>query len=100
MDTESGFARKRTHEASSGNAYTTMDEDTKPAGFMAPAEESHTRSLLKGFTWRVVATMSTVTIAWFVTGEVGQAFKIGLVEFFAKLAIYYVHERIWARIRI
>lgn len=63
-------------------------------------EESHTRSLLKGVTWRILATMTTVIIAWFVTGEVAQAFRIGFVEFFAKLAIYYMHERAWARIRI
>ena len=65
-----------------------------------PPEESHTRSLLKGFTWRCLATVTTVVIAWFVTGEIAQAFQIGLVEFFAKLAIYYLHERAWAKIRI
>lgn len=64
------------------------------------SEESHTRSLLKGVTWRVLATTTTVVIAWFVTGEVAQAFQIGFVEFFAKLAIYYMHERVWAKIRI
>lgn len=63
-------------------------------------EESHTRSLVKGFTWRCLATTTTVTIAWFVTGEVAQAFQIGFVEFFAKLAIYYMHERAWTKIRI
>lgn len=63
-------------------------------------EESHMRSLLKGVTWRCLATLTTVIIAWFVTGEVAQAFKIGFVEFFAKLAIYYMHERVWAKIRI
>jgi uncharacterized membrane protein len=65
-----------------------------------PHEESHTRSLVKGFTWRCLATTTTVVIAWFVTGEVAQAFKIGFVEFFAKLAIYYAHERVWTKIRM
>lgn len=65
-----------------------------------PAEESHTRSLLKGVTWRCLATLTTVIIAWFVTGEVAQAIQIGFVEFFAKLGIYYMHERVWAKIRI
>lgn len=63
-------------------------------------QESHTRSLLKGFTWRILATLTTVTIAWFVTGEVGTAFQIGFVEFFAKIGIYYGHERVWANIQI
>ena len=65
-----------------------------------PIEESHTRSLLKGLTWRFVATMTTVVIAYFVTGTVSVAFEIGFFEFFAKIGIYYIHERIWARIRI
>ena len=68
--------------------------------FSTAPDESHTRSLLKGFTWRLVATMTTVTIAAFVIGEVGTAFQIGFVEFFAKILIYYVHERIWSKIRI
>jgi uncharacterized membrane protein len=65
-----------------------------------PVQESHLRSVLKGITWRVVATASTVTIAWFITGEVQTAFKIGVIEFFAKVFIYYLHERLWQRIQI
>jgi uncharacterized membrane protein len=57
--------------------------------------ESHTRSIVKGLTWRVVATSTTTLIAWMITGEVDMALKIGFFEFFAKLFIYYAHERIW-----
>jgi len=64
------------------------------------AEESHTRSLVKGLTWRFIASFTTIVIAKIVTGETADAFKIGFFEFFAKLAIYYIHERIWAKIRI
>mmetsp|Transcript_31943 Transcript_31943/g.77684 ORF Transcript_31943/g.77684 Transcript_31943/m.77684 type:complete len:128 (-) Transcript_31943:1272-1655(-) len=63
-------------------------------------EESHTRSLVKGLTWRFIASFTTIVIAKIVTGETADAFKIGFFEFFAKLAIYYIHERIWAKIRI
>lgn len=59
------------------------------------AKESHIRSLLKGFTWRIIATTTTVTIAYFVTGEVGDALKIGGIEFVGKVFIYYLHERLW-----
>lgn len=62
--------------------------------------ESHTRSLLKGVTWRCLATATTVGIAWMVTGHVQAAIQIGFVEFFAKLAIYYAHERVWAKIKL
>ena len=63
-------------------------------------EESHIRSIVKGVTWRCLATLTTVVIAWFITGEVALAFQIGFVEFFAKLGIYYAHERVWTKIRI
>jgi len=58
-------------------------------------KESHLRSVLKGVTWRILATATTVTIAYFITGEVQQAFTIGGIEFFGKLLLYYLHERAW-----
>ncbi len=60
-----------------------------------PPRESHLRSLLKGFTWRIIATTTTTTIAYFVTGEVGDALTIGGIEFVGKIFIYYLHERAW-----
>ncbi len=57
--------------------------------------ESHLRSLLKGLTWRLVASGTTMLIAWFWTGNVKQAVGIAGVEFFAKFFIYYLHERAW-----
>ncbi len=62
--------------------------------------ESRTRSLLKGITWRILATLTTVIIAWFIIGDVSAALQIGFIEVFAKIAIYYLHERAWIRIKI
>ena len=63
---------------------------------LAPAHrESHLRSILKGLTWRTVATVTTMVIAWGVTGKVDLALQIGSIEVFAKIAIYYAHERAW-----
>lgn len=61
---------------------------------------SHIRSILKGISWRIIATFDTVIVVLIVTCFFGTcsletALKIGLSEFFIKLAIYYVHERIW-----
>jgi uncharacterized membrane protein len=69
-------------------------------GSVEAAEESHTRSLLKGLTWRFVATSTTVVIVWIVTGKPDVALQIGFFEFFAKIAIYYLHERLWLKIKI
>jgi uncharacterized membrane protein len=57
--------------------------------------ESKTRSVLKAFTWRVIATATTITIAYFITGETEVALSIGAIEFFSKFIIYYIHERLW-----
>ena len=60
--------------------------------------ETSMRSVLKGFTWRLVATFSTIVIAYLITGETKTALQIGGIEFVAKIAVYYLHERIWLRI--
>ena len=60
-----------------------------------PYRESHLRSILKAFSWRILATATTAAIAFFVTGEIDTALMIGGIEFFLKFAIYYVHERFW-----
>jgi uncharacterized membrane protein len=57
--------------------------------------ESRLRSLLKAFSWRIVATLTTALIAYGITGEIDTALAIGGIEFFLKFAIYYAHERAW-----
>ena len=59
-------------------------------------QDSHLRSILKAFTWRVVATTTTATIAYFIIGEIGSALAIGGIEFFVKMFVYYLHERAWS----
>ncbi len=57
--------------------------------------ESHLRSLLKGVSWRILATTTTVGIAFLLTGDWRSALSIGALEFFAKILLYYVHDRVW-----
>ena len=59
------------------------------------SQDSKLRSLAKALSWRVIATLTTGTIAYLVTGELGTAALIGGVEFFVKFVIYYFHERAW-----
>ncbi len=63
----------------------------------APIEqrESNLRSLLKAISWRIIASATTITIAYFIYGDIGPALAIGGIEFFAKFFIYYGHERLW-----
>ena len=57
--------------------------------------ESHLRSWLKAFSWRIVATLTTGIIAYFVVGDWRAAVTIGGFEFVFKLFVYYLHERAW-----
>ena len=58
-------------------------------------KESHIRSIFKTISWRIIATSTTIIIAYFIFGDISDALKVGGIEFFAKMIIYYVHERIW-----
>jgi len=56
--------------------------------------------IIKSFTWRLIATLTTVIIAFIVTGEIIFALEIGAAEFFIKIIIFYVHEIIWEKFKI
>ena len=62
---------------------------------MSEIKESRLRSLLKGLTWRIIATGTIIVIAYITTGDVELALKIGGLEFVIKLLMYYLHERAW-----
>src|SRR5438067_2397487 len=61
-------------------------------------QETHSRSVLKGITWRMTAMVDTLCVAWLVTGSVSTALKIASIETFTKVFLYYLHERIWGKI--
>ena len=60
--------------------------------------ESHTRSIIKALSWRFIATVVTFLVAWFLTGTVNVALKIGFLDTSIKLAAYYLHERAWIQL--
>lgn len=60
--------------------------------------ETYRRTTTKTFTFRTIATLDTILLAWFFTGNVQTALSIGGLEIFTKLVLYFFHERIWARL--
>jgi uncharacterized membrane protein len=56
------------------------------------------KSIMKSISWRVVGTIDTMVISYFITGKVTIALSIGSVEVFTKTILYYFHERLWAHI--
>ncbi|MEX0997468.1 MAG: DUF2061 domain-containing protein [Flavobacteriaceae bacterium] len=59
--------------------------------------ESRKRHLAKTVTWRIVGTLDTMAISWFITGDPIIGIKIGIAELLTKMVLYYLHERAWYR---
>ena len=58
-------------------------------------KESRLRSILKGITWRFLATTTIIVIVYLKTGNIQGALEIGAIEFIVKFLLYYFHERAW-----
>lgn len=65
---------------------------------MQQLRDSHLRSVIKAISWRIIGTIDTMVISYFWTGNTGRALAIGGSEVLTKVGLYYVHERVWARI--
>ncbi len=61
-------------------------------------EDSHKRHLIKTITWRIIGTLDTILLSWFITGSPETGLKIGIMEVITKMVLYYFHERTWYRI--
>ena len=51
------------------------------------------RHLFKTVTWRIIATLTTIILAWLFTGDTTLALKFGAVEVVLKMVLYFFHER-------
>jgi len=63
------------------------------------SEEKIKRSLIKTISWRIIGTLDTVLISWFITGTLALAFSIGAIELVSKMILYFFHERAWNYIK-
>lgn len=59
------------------------------------ARETQKRSITKAITYRLLATISTFSLAYFFTGNLELASQIGVLDFLIKFALYYLNERVW-----
>jgi adenylylsulfate kinase len=60
--------------------------------------ESHTRSLAKAVSYRLLGSGITAVIVLIWTGRPGISFGIGLFDMVAKIGLYFLHERVWNHI--
>lgn len=61
------------------------------------SKDSKRRSLLKTLTWRIIASLTTVTLVYLFSKSVVVSAVVGVLEFFIKMIVYYHHERAWQR---
>lgn len=61
--------------------------------------ETNVRSIVKGITWRVLATFTTVVIVYVFFGRLDLAIATGVIESALKVALYWAHERGWHKVR-
>lgn len=62
-------------------------------------KDTNLRSVAKGVSWRVFATTTTIIIVYIFFGRLDLAIAAGIIETFAKIALYWAHERAWVNIK-
>lgn len=63
-------------------------------------DSTHKRHIAKTITWRIVGTIDTIILSWIISGDPFIGLKIGFAEVITKMALYYLHERVWFKIKI
>ena len=71
--------------------------------------DSINRSIAKTITWRIIAVVLTMVVAYFTIGAIHPewpdhivkeaAMIIGAADMFIKMFMYFIHERAWNRIK-
>ncbi len=77
---------------------TDQNTDEKSVFKVSDRADKPIKSFMKSLSWRIVGTMDTIIISYFITGRVTVALSIGSVEVITKTILYYFHERLWAHI--
>jgi len=60
--------------------------------------ETQARSVAKSLSWRLLGTVSTALLVFIFSRRVVLSIAVGTAEFFAKLGLYWLHERFWDRL--
>jgi adenylylsulfate kinase len=62
-------------------------------------KEKRRRSLMKAISWRILASLITVSLVFIFTGKIVLSLAVGITEVVVKMVFYFIHERIWSNIR-
>ena len=58
------------------------------------------RHILKTITWRIIGSLDTLLLSWFISGDLSIGIQVGILEVVTKMILYYVHERLWFKSKI
>jgi adenylylsulfate kinase len=61
--------------------------------------ESHPRALAKAVSWRILGTIATSTLVFIFTRRFMLSLAVGATEFVSKIGLFWLHERLWDRVR-
>ncbi len=61
--------------------------------------ETRTRSILKAISWRILATLTTMTLVYAFFRRLDLAAAVGVLEAIIKMVVYFGHERVWNRVK-
>ena len=62
---------------------------------MNDKDVSYKRHIAKTISWRIVGTLDTILLSWWISGDPLVGLSIGGAEVVTKMVLYYVHERAW-----
>ena len=58
------------------------------------------RHIAKTISWRLIGTLDTMFLSWFISGDLYVGLKIGGFELISKMVLYYFHEQLWFKSNI
>ncbi len=61
--------------------------------------ETHKRSVAKAVSYRLMATLTTATVVFILTRKLTLAIGVGILDMLAKMGFFYIHERVWSKIK-
>ena len=61
--------------------------------------DNHIRSFVKSISWRIIASLTTILLVFIFTRSWVISFEVRGLEIIMKIFFYYLHERVWDRIR-
>lgn len=57
------------------------------------------RALHKAVSWRILGSLDTTMLTWIFSGSFKIATFVGSAEVVTKIFLYWIHEKIWERIK-